>query len=380
MGHAATMLMQTTAVSPGQARHVSRRIERITVVALFAVFWLAFELIFYSYLMVAQIYAGKEPVGSWIGFVATQFAKPSELPMFASTLFLCLALYEAMRTVAAMRRITHQVAAFLAALLAGSFGFSIIVSVAIAMFDGGTVALRDIVHGTLLWTAPIGVWTGLSLALAANGEVREREARLSALRAQAHEAHAMALRFQINPHFLYNTLNSISTLILERRNADADRMIKALAAFVERTISADPLSDVCLKDEIALQRLYLDIEQIRFSDRLAIDIDVPGELDDALMPALILQPLLENALKHGAAPVGEALHVQIGATREADLLVLEVRNDGCVGQPGPRGLGVGLPNVRARLESRFGADTRLDLISSGPATTVRLAMPLEYAA
>jgi LytS/YehU family sensor histidine kinase len=169
------------------------------------------------------------------------------------------------------------------------------------------------------------------------------------------------LRYQINPHFLFNTLNSLSSLILSQRTDVAERMLMNLSTFFRATLSADPTADVSLEEEIKLQRLYLDIEQIRFPDRLTIEVDVPGNLLAARVPVLILQPIVENAVKYGVAKSRKPVTVRINAYEEAGRLHIKVKDDGewsgsaAAEEANGDSIGVGLRNVCDRLIARYGA-------------------------
>lgn len=197
-------------------------------------------------------------------------------------------------------------------------------------------------------------WSALYLALIYSEEAREQERRAAAIQVHAHAAQLRALRFQVNPHFLFNTLNSIAALIVDEHNRQAEQMVTRLAAFFRSNLSADPLEDVRLSDEIAAQRLYLEIEQVRFPD-LTVEIDVPDDLGNALVPSLILQPLIENAVKHGIANNSQPAHIQLSASSEGDWLILDVRDDGLEANgKATRGAGIGLANVHERLVRRFG--------------------------
>ncbi len=197
-------------------------------------------------------------------------------------------------------------------------------------------------------------WAAFYLALTYSEEAREQERRAAAIQAHAHAAQLRALRFQVNPHFLFNTLNSIAALIVDNHSSQAEQMVTRLAAFFRSNLSADPLEDVCLSEEIAAQQLYLEIEQVRFPD-LSVDIGVPGELRSALVPSLILQPLIENAVKHGVANNPEPAEIKLKAASEGDWLILEVSDDGFAAGGKPRsGTGIGLANVHERLVRRFG--------------------------
>jgi signal transduction histidine kinase len=187
-------------------------------------------------------------------------------------------------------------------------------------------------------------------------------AALSLLNAQRRklDAEMRALRYELNPHFLFNTLNSIAGLIEEGSGGRADRMVLSLSRFLQTTLSLDPLHDVPLSKEIALQRDYLEIEHERFADRMAFDIRLPADLETALVPNLILQPLIENAVKHGVAPAHKRVTIVLEARREGDRLVLSVENDlpDAPAARKPAGMGVGLRNISDRLQARFGSRWR----------------------
>lgn len=235
----------------------------------------------------------------------------------------------------------------------------------------------ELIRGGLFWCAILSLWAAACLALLRDREARHRERRMAALQAEAHDAQVRALRYQVNPHFLYNTLSSISTLILEGRSAIAERMTMHLSAFFRASLAQDPFQDVRLGDELELQRLYLEIEQMRFADSLEVRYDVPPALRDALVPSLILQPLVENSIKHGLQEAGALTVLTISARASGDRLVLEVADDGR-GPGNGHGTGVGLGNVRRRLTARFGASCR---VVSGPQERggfqVRLELPLQ---
>ena len=147
---------------------------------------------------------------------------------------------------------------------------------------------------------------------------------------------------------IFNTLNSLSSLILSRKTDTAERMLMNLSTFFRATLSADPTADVSLGEEIRLQRLYLDIEQIRFPDRLSVEIDVPEALLAARVPILILQPLVENAVKYGVAKSRKPVTIRISAYEEAGRLHIKVKDNGV-------STGVGLRNVCDRLVARYGS-------------------------
>lgn len=199
-------------------------------------------------------------------------------------------------------------------------------------------------------------WSCLFVTLLYSFEIHDRERRLNAMREEALAAQMRALRYQVNPHFLFNTLNSVAGLIEEGDSARASKMLMALSDFLRTTLSIDPMHDVPLSHELALQSGYLAIERERFPDRMAVEIDVQESARDALVPSLILQPLIENAIKHGVDATKGRVEISLFARREADRLHLVVEND-MPTEPAsgakPPGMGVGLRNVAERLRTRF---------------------------
>jgi two-component system LytT family sensor kinase len=221
------------------------------------------------------------------------------------------------------------------------------------------MAVKSIVETSLSWYFLYAAWAALYVALSFAAQLRAADRRASVLEREAQDAQLRALRYQINPHFLFNTLNSLSSLVLSQRTDTAERMIMNLSTFFRTTLSADPTADVSLEEEIKLQRLYLDIEQIRFPDRLIVEVDVPEALLSARVPVLLLQPVVENSVKYGVARSRRPVTVRISAHEEAGRLHIRIRNDGEV-QPEPGGeeegasTGVGMRNVCDRLVARYG--------------------------
>jgi DNA-binding LytR/AlgR family response regulator len=200
-------------------------------------------------------------------------------------------------------------------------------------------------------------WAALYLALRYAGEVRTLERRSADLRAAAQSAELRALRYQVNPHFLFNTLNSLSSLVLTDKRERAERMILNLSTFFRHSLRGDPIDDLSLAEEIDLQRLYLDIEAVRFPERLRVEIELPAELADVKVPGMMLQPVVENAVKHAVARTIRPVTIHIVAARNEGDLDLEVWDDGdaaVAGAPDADGTGVGLRNVCDRLAARFG--------------------------
>lgn len=218
-------------------------------------------------------------------------------------------------------------------------------------------------------------WGALFLALGNAERVRAAERREAELRRAAKAAELRSLRYQVNPHFLFNTLNSLSALVLSGRNADAEAMIQTLATFYRTSLAGDPTIDVPLAEEVRLQRLYLEVEAVRFPERLRTTFDIPADLADACVPGLILQPLIENAVKHAVATTARPVTITIAARREGKTLLLSVRDDG-PGHAANGGCGIGLANVRDRLAARFGDAGRLTIERTPPGFAAIVTVPL----
>jgi LytS/YehU family sensor histidine kinase len=220
-------------------------------------------------------------------------------------------------------------------------------------------AWHQIADSALNWYFFIVAWAILYIALSYAGKVRLAERAAAQYQAEAQTAQLRALRYQINPHFLFNTLNSLSSLVLRQRGDEAERMIINLSNFFRTSLTTDPTEDVPLSDEIRMQRLYLDIEQIRFPQRLQVVLDVPPDLENAAVPGMLLQPLVENAIKYGVARSIRPVTITIRARSAQGSLHLTVEDDGLAeaeaGElPSEKGHGVGLRNVCDRLIARFG--------------------------
>ncbi|PSJ43103.1 sensor histidine kinase [Allosphingosinicella deserti] len=202
----------------------------------------------------------------------------------------------------------------------------------------------------------------------ANNLARDRERELARAREMASKADAAAsaarlaaLRYQLNPHFLFNTLNAISSLIVTRDYEPADAMLGKLSEFLRATLAAAPEALIALEDELATLQHYLEIESARFGERLEVAFVCPSELNDALVPSFVLQPLVENAIKYGVAPSAEPVAVRVEATTDGDMLVIFVEDDAVPGDaPAKPGTGLGIANIRQRLETLYGSGGTLE--------------------
>jgi signal transduction histidine kinase len=224
----------------------------------------------------------------------------------------------------------------------------------------------------------LGYWAtiGVLHAMEYSREAREREVQAAALDGALRAGELQILRAQLQPHFLFNTLQAISTLI-HRDPPAADRMLTDLSDLLRTSLTSAAAQEVSLADELAFLRRYLDIMGVRFGDRLEVTVDVPDELLPAVVPSLALQPLVENAIRHGMANRTDVGHVVVRARRDDGRLLLCVNDDGPGPPVPPVPDGVGLANTRERLRRLYGADGSLE-VEAGPAqgTTATLAIPL----
>jgi signal transduction histidine kinase len=224
---------------------------------------------------------------------------------------------------------------------------------------------------------------GLSHALWYQREAQERAVKAIQLETHLVEAQLQALQRQLQPHFLFNTLNTISALM--HRDVDAaDNMIARLSDLLRISLNAVGVQETTLKAELDFLSKYLEIEQTRFRDRLTVVFDVRPDTLDALLPNLILQPLVENCIKHGIGPKATPGRIEIRARRAGKVLELEVRDNG-VGLSAARlsdfNRGVGLANTRSRLQHLYGASHRFEFRQPpGGGLQVLIAIPLVEAA
>jgi len=248
---------------------------------------------------------------------------------------------------------------------------------------GGTFS---VLRGPMILNHFIIYWGVLSAGFARDYFLRFRAHELETARLQAEtaqlqtqlaEARLTALNAQLNPHFLFNTLHAVSSLV-ERDPRGVRRMIARLSELLRYTLDGGAEHEVVLAQEIAFLERYLEIMQIRFQGQLEIDVQIGDDARDALVPNLILQPLVENAVKHGVDKVSGTGKIRIVGRREVDRLVLSVSDNG----PGPQKIakldeaGVGLANIRQRLEQLYGSAQSLTLAESPSGGTVaQIVMP-----
>lgn len=206
-------------------------------------------------------------------------------------------------------------------------------------------------------------------------EAERLEQRTQSLEAQLTEARLEALRMQLNPHFLFNTLHAISTLV-DRDPSGVRRMIARLSELLRHVLDEEAPQEVPLSQELDFLDDYLEIQSIRFQGGLDIEVDVPSEIQEAQVPNLILQPVVENALKHGASQVRGVGRIEIRGRREENRLILSIRDNG-PGLPPSQEDGLGLRNVRARLRELYGDEQAL-LLEPAPEGGTIATLKLPY--
>ncbi len=258
-----------------------------------------------------------------------------------------------------------------------SGGLAAVVRVLMGHRDDGVAAaplISTVAGGLLVY----GLVTVGYQAIAAHRVARDREALAERLRADLAEARLTTLEGQLHPHFLFNALNSIAALV-RVDPPQAETMLEQLSELLRATLRTNPMREVSLDEALHLTEQYLAIEQVRFQDRLRTTVEATGAARQGRVPQLILQPLVENAVRHGIAPLEAGGSVKVTARVDQDTLVMTVEDDG-VGfgnsPPERAGSGLGLKSVRSLLAHLYGADQRFEVGPRTPTgTTVTIAMP-----
>lgn len=241
----------------------------------------------------------------------------------------------------------------------------------------------------------LGGWSALYYAINYFLTVEAQADRLQRLEAETTSAQLAMLRYQLNPHFLFNTLNSISTLVLLKQNKQADAMLSRLSSFLRHTLIAEPGSQMTVDQEIETLKLYLDIERMRFEDRLRTHFEIEEAARDAMLPSMLLQPLVENAIKYAVSPLEEGARISVSARIIGNRLRMSVADSG-PGAEGPEqrslfdpsadatnrhvSTGVGLTNIRNRLQQAYGLEHVFDIKSEpGGGFEVIIEIPFQRA-
>jgi two-component system, LytTR family, sensor kinase len=228
----------------------------------------------------------------------------------------------------------------------------------------------------------LGGWSALYFAINYFVRAEEQADQLIRLEAAATSAQLTMLRYQLNPHFLFNTLNSISTLVMLKQTDRANAMLSRLSSFLRYTLINEAEAKVTLAQEVETLKLYLDIEKMRFEERLRMDFNVDDDVSNALVPSLLLQPLVENAIKYAVTPQEDGADIAIIAQRAGERVRIIVSDSGPGLQataPDPKlSTGVGMANTRERLVQAYGEDQRFDHYArSGGGFEVVLEFPYQ---
>jgi len=240
--------------------------------------------------------------------------------------------------------------------------------------------LMDYVGGVMGSFYILLCWSGLYFGIKYYQQLQEQMQQTLKATAAAHQAQLKMLRYQLNPHFLFNTLNAISTLILDGANETANKAVSRLSDFLRYTLDNDPLSRVTFGSELSAIDLYLEIEKVRFGDRLVIEKSIEAKAQDALVPSLILQPLIENAIKYAITPSEEGGTLRISARVQHKTLVLQISDSGPGlgnGNNGQKSSGVGLKNTRERLLQLYGDGQAFTLAPNEP-SGLRITINIPY--
>ncbi|MEO8019135.1 MAG: histidine kinase [Pseudomonadota bacterium] len=232
----------------------------------------------------------------------------------------------------------------------------------------------------MLSTYVLLCWTGIYFGIKYYETLQQqREATLRAA-TLAQEAQLKMLRYQLNPHFLFNTLNAISTLILDNENRTANQTIMRLSEFLRYTLDQDPMKKVTLRQEVEAMNLYLTTERLRFGDRLRLEFAVEERALEALVPSLLLQPLIENSIKYAVSPSEQGGTIRVEGRVRGVMLELAVADDGPglnTGAAPGAGRGVGLRNSRERLAVLYDDRHRFATLDNKPGLRIELGLPLE---
>ncbi len=240
-------------------------------------------------------------------------------------------------------------------------------------------------YRTLYDTFVLMAWSGLYFIINNHFQLQQQKEMYLAAAAQAHQAQLKMLRYQLNPHFLFNTLNAISTLVLDKQAKEANSMLTKLSAFLRFSLVSQPMQKTTLEEEVYALSLYLDIERVRFQERLKIVFDISEEAGSAQIPNLLLQPLVENSIKYAINPQIEGGTITLKAEIKNKKLVITLSDDGPgfsednPGETDQKSSGVGIANTRERLAKLYPKESSFDITSKkNKGVTIRITLPCEY--
>lgn len=286
---------------------------------------------------------------------------------------LTLLMAAAYRRIITMRPIFVWTLALLVLAIASAL-FSVLEVWAHATFyqQGWTPQGIQFLGAILLDFSVLGAWTGLYFGINYYLLLAAQSERMVNIARQANSAQLEMLRYQLNPHFLFNTLNSISTLVLLKQTERANAMLSRLASFLRYSLVGEREGLATIAQEAEALKLYLDIERTRFEDRLRTRFDIAEDVMEARLPSLLLQPLVENAIKYAVTPSEDGADIIVDARRMDDRLMITIADTGpglggtAASETGPSGTNVGIANIRERLVQAYGADHRFELADNEP--------------
>jgi two-component system, LytTR family, sensor kinase len=353
---------------------ISAGMQRSHILWIAAGFWTLFGLISGIQVWISMITHGHS-APLLIGY----FILSWQSWVFATWLILILAEKFPLLPVSTRAVLVHVLASLLAGI--GHAVFSIGLMLLMQPYDKMTNGLGEIRFATMLfYRMPVELTLyflvlGLVTAVDLYHRYREREMQAVQLEASLADARLHALELQLQPHFLFNTMNAISSLVRNRRNDEAVTMVSGLSDLLRYTLDHAGDQQVALEDELAVLRRYLEIQYVRFPDRMTFDIDLAPEARRAAVPALLLQPLAENAVRHGIARSAGPGVVEVRAYRADGKLRIEVFNSGTIGTSTEEGRGIGLRNTRARLQHLYGVNGQFELVPSRNGVLAALSIP-----
>ncbi|TPH12132.1 sensor histidine kinase [Litorilituus lipolyticus] len=223
------------------------------------------------------------------------------------------------------------------------------------------------------------VWTSIFFIMLYNHKLQKEHAQLLRAQTLATDAQLQMLRYQLNPHFMFNTMNAISTLIYKHENDKANEMLDKLCEFFRYSLDFKAKSKTSLKKELDLLALYLSIEKVRFGDRLNVEMVIKDEAMNCQVPNMLLQPLVENAIKYAIEPIKEGGMITIKAYCLAQRLNVQVIDNGQgIQKSKQQGFGIGISNTKARLDAMFNGDYEINLLThEDKGVSVNISMPIE---
>jgi two-component system, LytTR family, sensor kinase len=331
-------------------------------------------------------------IGGWVGFyllvIAVALPYASEKSQIGADTWFVGTLFVASLALRAVCRPLMRRSLSWLTLEAWAIGCSLALGAIASLFPEiltkGPITWEDWSINTLQCLVVLVLWCNLYFSIKQWRQSAEERERLLRAEAEAREARLSALRYQLNPHFLFNSLNAVTALVLDGNAPAATKMLAQIGEFLRTTLASDSSTEVPLSQELAFANQYLAIEQTRLGDRLHVDVHAPPETLDALVPDMLLQPLLENAIQHGIAPRVEGGTLSIESLIQDSRLRIVVRNSGdrtvAVKSPGHNcsGNGIGLANTAQRLKVLYGSDQKCSIDwPEGNICEVTVELPLK---